>query len=299
MSELIPFILVFISVFLHAAWNTISKGTKPSLAFYTLMCFTASAIWLPFFIISDINFFSLSGTFYLLLAGSIAGEILYMAGLASAYRQSDISLVYPVARALPVMLVAVTTIIFKIGQPLAPWDIAGMVILTAGCLIMPIKSFRGFSLKPYCSSVMLFIITAAAGTTMYTIFDSCAMELLEEIKKLSILDTMAYLFIIEFSQAVGQLVISLCIKRERLYLKKLAFRSIYPVAAGCCSSSAYALILLAMTYVTNVSYIQAFRQLSLPLGFAAGVFFLHEKATLPKIIGVIVILTGLLTVIFL
>ena len=82
-------------------------------------------------------------------------------------------------------------------------------------------------------------------------------------------------------------------------MKKLAFRSIYPVAAGCCSSSAYALILLAMTYVTNVSYIQAFRQLSLPLGFAAGVFFLHEKATLPKIIGVIVILTGHLTVIFL
>jgi drug/metabolite transporter (DMT)-like permease len=50
-----------------------------------------------------------------------------------------------------------------------------------------------------------------------------------------------------------------------------------------------------MQYVTNVSFIQAFRQLSLPLGFLAGVLFLHEKSSATKITGLLLILAGLLT----
>ena len=299
MENLTPFILVFISIFLHVTWNMLSKGTKPSLAFYVLMSFTAAVIWLPCFIISDISFFELPPLFYWLLAGSIAGEIIYMAGLAYSYRNNDISLVYPVVRALPVMLVAVTTMIFHLGKPLTAWDVAGMFILTAGCMIMPVKSFKDFSLRAYCSSAFFFIILGAAGTTMYTIFDSRAMEIMEGVKPLSLIDTMAYLFIIELSQAIGELIIALFTPQERQYLKELTFRSWYPVIAGCCSSSAYALILLAMTHVTNVSFIQAFRQLSLPLGFLAGVIFLHEKISVPKITGVIILLTGLFIIMFL
>ena len=61
---------------------------------------------------------------------------------------------------------------------------------------------------------------------------------------------------------------------------------------------AYALILIAMQYVTNVSYIQAFRQLSLPIGFLAGVLFLHEKSSATKIVGLTLILAGLVIVAF-
>jgi uncharacterized membrane protein len=46
--------------------------------------------------------------------------------------------------------------------------------------------------------------------------------------------------------------------------------------------------------VENVSYLQAFRQLSLPLGVAMGIVFLHEKFTLPKVIGVLMIVAGLI-----
>ena len=66
--------------------------------------------------------------------------------------------------------------------------------------------------------------------------------------------------------------------------------------AGICCSGAYALILFAMQHVSNVSFIQAFRQLSLPLGFLVGVFFLHEKNSLTKTVGMILILTGLIIV---
>ena len=48
-----------------------------------------------------------------------------------------------------------------------------------------------------------------------------------------------------------------------------------------------------MGLVTNVSFIQAFRQLSLPIGVALGIVILKEKISLPKIIGVALLLAGL------
>ena len=49
-------------------------------------------------------------------------------------------------------------------------------------------------------------------------------------------------------------------------------------------------------FVDNVSYIQAFRQLSIPLGAAAGIVLLHEKITKPKLAGLILIVIGLILV---
>ena len=51
--------------------------------------------------------------------------------------------------------------------------------------------------------------------------------------------------------------------------------------------------LLAMNYVTNVTYVQIFRQLGLVIGVAGGIFILKERAAAPKIAGVTLILLGL------
>lgn len=294
---LTAFLLIFVSVFLHVTWNMLSKGVSPSLAFYSLMSFTASIIWLPFFIASGIQLAQLPPVFYLLAGGSILGEIIYMAGLAYGYKKSDISLVYPVVRALPVMLVALVTMVFGLGKRLDGFDLLGMLLITGGCFLMPLKSLKGFSFKAYFSSVIGFILMGAAGTTMYTIFDSSAIKTIREAaQRISVADTLGYLFLIEFGLAFGELLLVLLCREERQQLKNLLRRPVYPVIAGICSSSAYGLILFAMGFVTNVSYLQAFRQISLPLGFAAGVVILHEKISLPKVLGVIIIVAGLLVI---
>ena len=297
---LIAFFLIFVSVFLHVAWNMLSKGTTPSLAFYSLMSFTASVIWLPFFVASDIHLAQLPLSFYLLAAGSVIGEIIYMTGLAYGYKKSDISLVYPVVRALPVMMVALVTTFFKLGrEQLDCFDYAGMLLITGGCFLMPLKSLKGFSLKAYCSSVIVFILMGALGTTMYTIFDSSAIKIIRDISgKISVADTLGYLFLIEFCMAWGELFCVRCSKEEWACFKELLKRPLYPVVAGVCSSSAYGLVLFAMGYVTNVSFLQAFRQISLPVGFIAGVTILHEKSYWTKVVGVAVIAAGLLVMIF-
>jgi drug/metabolite transporter (DMT)-like permease len=50
---------------------------------------------------------------------------------------------------------------------------------------------------------------------------------------------------------------------------------------------------MAMNYVTNVSYVQVFRQLGLIFGLLGGIFILKERPSLPKFIGVALIITGL------
>jgi drug/metabolite transporter (DMT)-like permease len=55
----------------------------------------------------------------------------------------------------------------------------------------------------------------------------------------------------------------------------------------------YGLVLASMNYVTNVSYVAAFRQLSIPLGALFGMVLLNEPRYVPKIIGVAIIFLGL------
>ncbi|MBR2374506.1 MAG: EamA family transporter [Lentisphaeria bacterium] len=292
-------ILIFISVFMHVAWNMLSKSTRPSTAFYIIMNFVGGIIWLPFFIMSESAFNGLPAAFYWLLAGSWFFEVIYMFGLAHGYKHGDISLIYPLVRALPVVMLAVITLTTGIGKPFGILTLCGMIMIAAGCFIMPFATFKNISLRSLNKAALLFIIIGAAGTTGYTLCDSLALGKIGNGEAVSNTCTLGYLFLIQMGLTAGEIPLVLFDRNERDALRKLWSREIiYPVIAGICSSGAYALVLFAMQYVTNVSFIQAFRQLSLPLGFLAGVIFLHEKSSVTKISGLLLIVTGLLITVF-
>ena len=63
--------------------------------------------------------------------------------------------------------------------------------------------------------------------------------------------------------------------------------------AGLFASFTYATVLLAMNYVSNVAYVQVFRQLGLIFGMTGGILILKEHCSAPKIFGVLLILSGL------
>ena len=162
---------------------------------------------------------------------------------------------------------------------------------------IPLKKFSDFSLKPYCNAVIGFIVLAAAGTTTYTILDSIAVRMVQEqMGRKNMLDIFSLMFFVEGGLSLGELLVVAFDKKERRLLKTLLFRSLSPELAGICSSCAYALVLLAMGYVSNVSYLQAFRQMSLPLGLLLGITILKEPAHPPKILGITAIVIGLVVI---
>jgi drug/metabolite transporter (DMT)-like permease len=60
----------------------------------------------------------------------------------------------------------------------------------------------------------------------------------------------------------------------------------------------YALVLGAMAFVSDVSYVVGFRQLSVPLGALVGVYLLGEPGPPAKWVGVGLCFVGLLLVAF-
>jgi uncharacterized membrane protein len=53
---------------------------------------------------------------------------------------------------------------------------------------------------------------------------------------------------------------------------------------------------LAINFVSNVSYVAAFRQLSIPLGAAFGMVILKEPPCRIKIFGILAVFVGLVLV---
>ncbi|MBE6403039.1 MAG: hypothetical protein E7039_04885 [Lentisphaerae bacterium] len=296
------FLLILASAGFHASWNLLSKSKRPSMAFYMQASMTAAIMWLGITIwgFQKVNWSAVPGVFYIMVVGSVLCEVLYFTSLANTYRRTDISMAYPMARALPVLFTAILTLIFHIGKPLSLYSIIGMVLIFFGCFIMPLPSFRELKLKTYLNSHFIFIVLAALGTTGYTIFDSQAIKFMKSAFSPDdkVIISCMYLGILELCICSTMFLVMQFFKEERKEFKERFCCTIYPSFSGIFSTLAYGMILLAMPMVTNVSLVQAFRQLSLPICALAGVLILKEKITIPRIAGFILIFGGLVLSVF-
>ena len=293
------FLIILASVFLHAGWNFISRASRPSIAFFWLVEAFGGLFLIPFLFIVKVDWSVLPKAFWLCFLASSVFESVYSVGLSKTYKKTDISIAYPLMRALPVLLVAVITSIFHIGSKLSWFAGIGMAVVAAGCFILPQKTFKEFDFKAFIKSVCGPIMLAALGTTGYTITDSMALGYLNQYSQSSsIVTACAYFMMVKIGICSCLMVAIISIKEEREDLLFKCWRSLNPYLVGIFTGVAYLLVLWAMGMVSNVSYLQAFRQLSLPLGVAMGIVFLHEKFTMPKVFGVIMIVLGLLMTIF-
>jgi len=86
-------------------------------------------------------------------------------------------------------------------------------------------------------------------------------------------------------------------KRGRETVRQVVIRRLgSAVLMGIGIYLTYSLVLVSMSFVTNVSYVVAFRQISIPLGVVFSVLLLKEPAYVPKFVAVIVIFIGLVLV---
>ena len=297
----LAFIFIVASAGLHASWNMIAKKEHITIAFYAFLC-SFGALWslgVRFF--SPLYFFGQPRMFYLMLAGTLTGELIYGLGLIRAYRALDMSTAYPMMRSLPLLLIAGITTVGGLGKPLSVPAMAGMAVIFSGCLVMPLKKLSDFKLANYLNRSMLYIVMVACGTTLYTIFDSQAQRVMRdafpEVSKTMI--SLTYYSFRALILAIFFWTIAFCGRKTRAEAVELfKRRSWMPVLAGIFSSMTYVLVLLAMNFVTNVSYVQAFRQLGLLIGMLEGIIILKERCTVPKVAGITLILSGLALTLF-
>ena len=290
------FVLIFLSAGLHASWNLIAKRSHMNIAFYSLLDVVAVLMgaWIWFRL--PLNVSTLDPAFYIAVAGSALGEMIYCIGLIMAYRRMDMSAAYPMMRSLPLIFTALFTALLGVGKPLSVATQIGMATVFVGCMVMPLDKFSDFRLSNYLDKKIVFVLMAALGTTVYTICDSEAQRVMgscaPKVSETMISCTYYELRHLMVLLPIGTLTLALPSGRSDA---AALFRGGIGAAvlAGILSGLTYMLVLLAMNHVSNVSYVQAFRQLGLVIGMLEGFFILKERCTLTRILGIVLIVSGL------
>jgi drug/metabolite transporter (DMT)-like permease len=168
-------ILVTISAFSHAVWNLLGKRQNSSSAFFLIASASASAGLLPVMIYHGRALSQMPGSVWLVVMATGVFQTIYYVGLAAAYRHGDMSVAYPLVRALPSILIAALSLMLGLGQPLSGLGIMGILAVALGCLILPMPSLQ-FRLGNYANLCCLMAVLAAIGTCGYTLLDSQALE---------------------------------------------------------------------------------------------------------------------------
>ena len=289
-------ILLVLSAVIHAGWNSFSKKGHPTLSFY-MVANTCGAICMLPLLLSYGSAIGLVPLKVWCKAG-FSGFFLacYMASLAGAYRTGDMSVAYPIARSFPALFVAAITMILGLGQRLSGGFLVAVVLIVLGSMVLPLHQFRRLDLRGRWNLSCALSLLAALATAGYTIVDHAAIADLQAIsgRPFAAMDAVLIYIVLEaFSGSLWEIAWVLCSSSERLRFRAVMAGKKWAAAmTGVSIYLTYGLVLLSMNYVTNVSYVAVFRQLSIPMGAVFGMVFLKEPRPLPKLAGLVLIFLG-------
>ncbi|MEQ9546225.1 MAG: EamA family transporter [Marinobacter sp.] len=292
--------IVLVSALAHAGWNLFGKKVSPSGAFFWYSTLWGALLTLPVLVYYRSLLGELDSGIWWLVVVTGFFQATYLSCLAAAYRHGELSVVYPLARSSPLLILLIGTLFLGTADTITGAAAAGIVLIVAGCLILPMQRFQDFHLANYRNLATLFALLAAASTAGYSIVDDTATEQMRDLLAGIALDAeVALVFVIlQAWSALAWLSISLSLQTtERRLLRQLRSNWRSTMAAGVLILGTYALVVWAMAYADDVSYVVAFRQISIPIGVALGWYFLEEPLHSPKILGVVIILAGLLLVV--
>lgn len=297
-------VLVLISTFMHAGWNFFGKKSNPTLGFFFLTMVAGAVIFSPFVLLHLPLLMAFDGKIvaFLLLTGLF--QSLYLWGLAEAYRSGDMSIAYPIARSSPLIIVGVSSFFLDQQDSISMQAVVGIMLIVAGCLFIPLPRFGDFKLRNYQNRTTAFALVAAFATAGYSLVDSQATQLMRALtdasgQPLATPWEVALIYVaLQSMFAVIWMIWFVLLTRAQRRQFHTMVKSQWKVGllTGALMLGTYSLVILSMAFVSNVSYVVAFRQLSIPLGVLFAVVGLGESLKAPKIVGVSVTFIGLIAV---
>ena len=290
-------IILIVSAFVHAGWNLIGKRTFPTIGFFLAANFLGTLCLLPFVAVYSRVPGLFHGRVWLLLLSTGLCQAIYYSGLAGAYRSGDMSLAYPMIRAFPVLFVALISVALGRGERLSRESAIGIGLVFIGAFLLPMRRFTEFRWTDHLNRITVLAVLAAVGTTGYSLIDDTALRLVRD-QTASAFEgwqaTIVYAFFEGISSSLWLAVFASTSRSTREAVRR-SFRGDLGWAAltGLGIYVTYTLVLISMAFVRDVSYVVAFRQLSIPLGVVLSVALLKERAYLPKFAGTALMLAGL------
>ena len=264
--------LVLCAAFLHALWNALIKGADDR----ALMLGLVNAGHGLVGIVMVLMFLPPAREAWPFIAASTFIHFFYYTFLLLAYRKGDLSQVYPIARGVAPVMVALGAQIFA-GEVLPPVAWTGILLVSFGIGALFLDRRNGRINRSAVAAALLTGLTIAS----YSVVDGMGVRVSE-----SPLGYIGWLFVLEaFSTAVllGWRRRQLRVTRPRTYLAGLA--------GGIISALAYGLAIYAKN-LTTLGTVSAIRESSVIIAALIGVIWFGERPWQLRIVSAVIVAAG-------
>lgn len=280
-------LILLLAALMHALWNYLAKASRNPTAFMWCLVASSAGMLLPVSLwLSSRQPLPMQGIVFALASGIV--QAAYFTSLARAYRDGDLSVVYPLSRSISLMLLpAVAFVLLK--ERLSGMGFAGIGCVLLGIYVLQMRELSITSLlRPVLSlgeRPQLWAIGTGISTALYSTVDKAGM--------LSGIHPVIYynVCIIVVMIALAPMAFA-----QRSALRDEWRRSRWPLLmSGLLMPASYALALYVMK-TDAASYVLAVRQVSVVLGVVIGNRVLREPYGGIRLAGGSIIFLGIVLI---
>jgi drug/metabolite transporter (DMT)-like permease len=277
------FALVFAAAVCHATWNFFYKRIGGGLELIWLFSALSAVIYAPMAIWV---FISASQSFgqieWLFVLGSTTLHLAYFALLQRGYRDGDLSVVYPTARATGPMLTAIVAVTF-FGNSISLQASIGIAMIVGGVFMLNSTSAKpGESARQTFTRSLVYGLAIGVLIMGYTLWDRHAVAVL-----------LIPPLLLDYVPSLVRTIILAPIANRRRDAVAAHWRDhkMGVIAIAVLAPLGYILVLYALTF-TPVIYVAPTRELSVLFTVLLGTLVLKEAAPGPRLAWAAVMVAG-------
>ena len=273
--------LLFLSASLHTLWNLLLKQSRQKFIASWWIVTIGAVLFMPALFFTGLPPREI-WHFAMISAGL---EASYMLTLSMAYKNSDFSLVYPMARGTAPAFLLLWALLF-LHEKLSGWGLLGLVLIISGLILTGTSSLiQNWTNIPNIKGILAALATAFF-ISVYTFVDGIAVKRAPALPYGLLMFTLIPLWSTPF------------VLRNYGWSQVVAEWKVQPgrfLITGFLGVVAYLIALYAYSFAP-ISYSGAIREVSVVLGALAGWRFLGENLGPFRMIGAFIIFSGILII---
>jgi drug/metabolite transporter (DMT)-like permease len=268
------FVLVIGAALVHALWNTLVKTDGDRLSLIKIMSATQVIVSLALIPFVDVP----PAASWIYVAASAALNTGYILLLHKAYAAGDLSLVYPLARGVAPLLVAVTSIAI-LGEALTPANKVAVLLIALGIISLALsRSPNGMA----DTRAIMFALATGTCTAAYTVLDGLGARTAGS----------AHSYMVWLSLVTSVLIVGVVHALQRGQRPTVSRRtSRAGIAAGVMSYGGSWVVIWAMTKAP-IALVSALRETGVVFAVVIGALVLKEAVSLGRLASIATTLIG-------
>jgi uncharacterized membrane protein len=266
--------LVLFAALLHATWNAMVRGGSDRALTLAGVAMAHAIVGVVFIALAPPP---APESWPWLITSALVHYVYYWL-LFRAYREGDLSQVYPISRGMSPALVTLAAMVL-IGETLPAIGLAGVALVSCGIAILAFSS-RGKGRAPLWFAIALGMMIA-----VYSVSDGIGIRASD-----SLMGYMGWLFLSE--ALVPAVVLGLRRKRAETVAPKVLALGL---VGGVFSVTAYGIALYVKT-IAPIGAVSAVRESSVIIAALIGVFLFGERPAGLRIFAAVVVAAGVMAI---